>query len=150
MEARRAWRETKLQNRVLEIRYEALVRQPEATLRTVCAFLGEAYEPAMLRWDDRLSLLALRDRHLHGKLAGPLSTGSADTWRTLPGWQGFAMESCLRRHLLELGYKLRFRRPLWRPLLLAVGGLLRVASPLLSRVVPWCQRRGWLRRQAYI
>jgi hypothetical protein len=30
------------------VQYEALVRQPEATLREVCAFLGEEFSPEML------------------------------------------------------------------------------------------------------
>jgi Sulfotransferase family len=33
------------------VRYETLVRRPEETMREVCAFIGEAYEPAMLRLD---------------------------------------------------------------------------------------------------
>lgn len=33
------------------VRYENLVDQPEETLRALCAFLGEAFEPAMLRLD---------------------------------------------------------------------------------------------------
>ena len=36
---------------VLVVRYEDLVRQPEATLRAVCAFLDEPFAPAMLRMD---------------------------------------------------------------------------------------------------
>lgn len=34
--------------RCLEVRYEALVADPEATLHTICAFIGEAFDPAML------------------------------------------------------------------------------------------------------
>lgn len=37
-----------LGNRYKEITYEALVTAPEATLRDVCDWLGEQYEPAML------------------------------------------------------------------------------------------------------
>jgi hypothetical protein len=33
------------------VRYEALVTHPEATIRWVCAFLGEDFEPAMLRME---------------------------------------------------------------------------------------------------
>ena len=32
----------------LEVRYEALVNQPDATMRTVCAFIGESYTQAVL------------------------------------------------------------------------------------------------------
>jgi Sulfotransferase family len=33
------------------VRYETLVSHPEPTMRDVCTFLGEDYEPAMLRLD---------------------------------------------------------------------------------------------------
>ena len=37
----------------LEIRYEALVREPEATLREVCDFIDLAWDPAMLEYHRR-------------------------------------------------------------------------------------------------
>lgn len=37
--------------RYMVVKYETLVREPEATLREVCAFLGEDYLPAMLTLD---------------------------------------------------------------------------------------------------
>lgn len=39
--------------RYLALKYEDLVENPEAELRRVCAFLGEAYDPAMLRHHER-------------------------------------------------------------------------------------------------
>ena len=38
--------------RVMLVRYEDLVTQPEATLGAVCAFVGLRYEPAMLRFHE--------------------------------------------------------------------------------------------------
>jgi hypothetical protein len=35
-------------DRYLVVRFEDLIREPEATVREVCAFLGEAFDPAML------------------------------------------------------------------------------------------------------
>jgi hypothetical protein len=40
--------ETRGHSRHLEVRYEDLVRQPEAEVRRICAFLGEDFAPAML------------------------------------------------------------------------------------------------------
>lgn len=37
----------------LELRYEDLLRAPEAALRRVCGFLGLSYHPAMLRYHER-------------------------------------------------------------------------------------------------
>jgi hypothetical protein len=59
----RAWREFTLDNiragfeagpaRFLQVRYEDLTRDPDAVLRTVCAFVGEDYEPAMWQQPER-------------------------------------------------------------------------------------------------
>ena len=38
---------------VLRVPYEALVADPEAVVRGICAFLDEPFEPGMLRWFDR-------------------------------------------------------------------------------------------------
>jgi hypothetical protein len=38
-------------DRVCELRYEDLVREPEKTLQRVCGFLGEEFAPAMLDYD---------------------------------------------------------------------------------------------------
>jgi hypothetical protein len=40
-------------SRYLEVRYEALVTSPEATLRTICSFLDLAFEPVLLRSHER-------------------------------------------------------------------------------------------------
>jgi len=40
-------------SRYLEVRYEALVTSPEATLATICGFLDLVFEPAMLRYHER-------------------------------------------------------------------------------------------------
>lgn len=38
---------------ILRVPYESLVAEPEAQVRRICAFLGEEFEPAMLRWFER-------------------------------------------------------------------------------------------------
>lgn len=42
------WREKLSPEEWLDIKYEDLVREPEATLRKVCTFLGEEFDPVML------------------------------------------------------------------------------------------------------
>ena len=39
-------------DRRMTVRYEDLVEAPEPTLRSVCAFLGEPFEPEMLRFHE--------------------------------------------------------------------------------------------------
>lgn len=42
---------TRYPGQAMNVRYETLVSEPERTLRQVCDFLGEAYDPAMLTMD---------------------------------------------------------------------------------------------------
>jgi hypothetical protein len=56
-----------------DVRYESLARDPEGTLRAVCAFLGEPYEAGMLEF-HRGDIARRRGRHRdHGPLAEPVS-----------------------------------------------------------------------------
>jgi hypothetical protein len=43
-------------HRYLELRYEQLIREPEAAVRRVCLFLDLPFEPAMLRFHERAGL----------------------------------------------------------------------------------------------
>lgn len=146
----RSWRGTKLADSILDVHYEDIVAQPEAQMRRICAFLGEDFEPGMLTWDDRLDLIPPRDQGLHTKLARPMRQDLAGGWRSLRAMECFAMEACLGADLRAQGYALRFRSPAWRPALAAAGGLLRLASPLLRRVVPALQRRRLLPGRLYL
>ncbi len=151
MRARRKWNDSLLGRRVCEVRYEALVREPEQTLRGICAFLGEPFEPAMLHWAGRTGLVAARDRHLHGRLHQPLSEEAIGIWRQrLAPWECFAIESCLFPQLQALGYSPRYGARAWAPLRAVTRSALSAASPLLRRGVPWMQRRGWLRKRLYL
>ena len=47
--------------RYLEVRYEDLVREPEPTLRRVLAFLGERWDPAVLRHHEAGAVLSGRE-----------------------------------------------------------------------------------------
>lgn len=46
------WR-ARLPGRILDVEYARLVREPEAVLREVCGFCGIAFDPAMLRIEER-------------------------------------------------------------------------------------------------
>jgi len=68
--------------RFLEIRYEDLVTRPEAVLRQVCAFLGEAFEPSMLGYHHAIDGNVPKDRlYLWPKLDRPPDAGNAQKWR---------------------------------------------------------------------
>ncbi|HUN38721.1 MAG TPA: sulfotransferase [Acetobacteraceae bacterium] len=135
--------------RVLAVRYEDLVRRAEDTVRRICIFLGEEFEPAMLDWRARVDQVAKRDRHLHGRLRQPLPDDAMPVWRRLSAAECFAMEAWLHRELGAGGYALRFRAHWWVPVFCAVAGGQRVLAPVLRRGIPYLQRRGILGREVY-
>jgi hypothetical protein len=149
--AHRLRQSTQYPGRILEVRYEDLVRRPETVTTDICTFLGEAFEPGMLHWQSRMELVATRDRHLHGHLPQPLSEEAVAVWRRrLRAPECFAMEACLHRELLEAGYPLRFAAPRWRPLFRLTAGVLRILAPILRRGIPYLQRRGVLPGEVYL
>jgi hypothetical protein len=78
-----------------ELRYERLVLAPEATMREVVAFLGEAWDPEVARFDGRPQDLE-RVQRATGKtsstlkrLAMPLTDSRIGIWRSLIGEDGW-------------------------------------------------------------
>ena len=68
-------------DRVMIVRYERLVTQPEATLAAVCGFLGVGYEPAMLRFHED-------PRHWFGQTALQEADGvGEESHRIRRNWQ---------------------------------------------------------------
>jgi hypothetical protein len=134
IDARRHYLGLPLARQVLEIRYEDLVLDPERTVRHVCCFLGEEFEPAMLDWHSRRCLVPARERHIHRKLGQELSSAFVAAWyRRLSAPECFAVEACLHERLELLGYPLRFSGPRWRPLLRLGRGVLHASAPWLAR-----------------
>jgi hypothetical protein len=151
MAKRREYAGSPLADRIMELRYEDLVSRPEETVRHVCDFLSEAFEPAMLDWRRLTNLVPDREKHIHGKLDQPLSSDSISVWRQrLTAPECFAIEACLYQDLLQAGYQLRFRAAAWRPLLQGCGWLLTTMGPLLRRGVPYLQRRHLLPQRIYL
>lgn len=67
------WRKSLSDSQWMDVRYEELVKNPEAILRQVCEFLGEEYSPSMLdfhKTDLAQARGATRD---HKPLGGPTS-----------------------------------------------------------------------------
>ena len=148
---REQYRNTELDQKILDVKYEDLVADPEKTVRAICAFLGEDFEPAMLTVSSRTDRVPERERAAHPKLGQPLSPQAIGRWRTtLSAVECFIMEACLQRDLRHWGYPLRFSSPGWRPVLVAAGVALRVAGPLLGRGIPYLQRRNYLPKTIYI
>lgn len=151
LQHREALQRSELDRNILDVKYEDLVREPEATMRRICAFLGETFEPAMIEADRLVDRVPARERKIHSKLDRKLSEDAVGAWRTkLSAFECFVMEACLRRDLERWGYSLRFSAPAWQPLLAAAGRLLFAAGPVLARTVPALKRRKLLPSGVYI
>jgi sulfotransferase family protein len=68
--------------RYLEVRYDALVDDPEATLRTVCAFVDLPFARSMLTYPDRFDALVSSNLQpeIHERLRRPPTKGLR-SWR---------------------------------------------------------------------
>ncbi|MEV1021669.1 sulfotransferase [Streptomyces sp. NPDC050264] len=89
-----------------EVRFEDLVADPEAQLRGICAFLGEAYVPEMSE-PYRLAGVAVPARKTwHAHTRGELDVSRAGTWTTrLTPDQIRLCDAALGRRLVSRGYE---------------------------------------------
>ncbi|RMF40577.1 MAG: sulfotransferase [Anaerolineae bacterium] len=60
----------------LEIRYETLVQEPQATLEAVCRFLGEEFHPQMLAQHRLAQERVAPDSHFFANVRKPVNTSS--------------------------------------------------------------------------
>lgn len=65
--------------RYLELRYEDLVRAPRGTMARLLAFLGEAWDEAVLRHHDQVRISSLESSS--AAVAQPIATAAVDRWR---------------------------------------------------------------------
>lgn len=87
--------------RILTVRYEDVVREPERALERICRFLGADYTDAMLAVPMNNSSYARVD------LASGISTAPTERWRTkLTAAEIAAIQSNCRVEMLESGYEL--------------------------------------------
>ena len=108
----------------LEIRYESLVREPEATLRQVCDFIDLEWDPALLEyhrrseerlaeldrdipaWGKKLPRSAESRMALHTQTTKPLDPARIDRWRDELSAEDVATFELVAGDLLsELGYE---------------------------------------------
>ena len=93
--------------RYLEVRYEALVGEPETTLRSVCAFLELEFHDEMLHPEEGGTLVPESEPH-HANLAMPVTAGLRDWRRDMPDADVALVEALGGGLLSELGYERRF------------------------------------------
>lgn len=117
LEHQRRWVQSEYRDRILEVRYEDLVLEMEATLRKICRFLGEEFEPQMLSWDWKVDeQIPTRERVYHTKLKLRIGSEGVARWkREMSARETFVSEAFMGSHLTRLGYERRYPSPLWAP-----------------------------------
>ena len=93
-------------DKVLRLRYESMVSEPEVELRRVCDFLDLEFVERMLRFHERApDAYGSYSQHIHSGLGRPVSTDATETWREQLGAADIAMVESLCAPLMdELGY----------------------------------------------
>jgi hypothetical protein len=72
-----------LGNNFLEVRYEDLVRQPEKTLRLICEFIDETYDPAMLSYSKNAEeVVPTESLKWHRNSVKPPDPSQLEKWKT--------------------------------------------------------------------
>ena len=137
---------TQLNERILRVRYEDLVLYPEATLRGICAFIGENFEDQMLRWRGKADrAIPERDKKFHSSLGRDMNPSDVGRWkREMSRREVFVAEALIGAQLSHFGYECRYRSKLWSPLLAATRTYCRMVLPvvaLLRRVPAFVGRR---------
>jgi hypothetical protein len=117
LDLHRRWVRSDLRMRILLVRYEDLVLDTEATLRQICRFIGEEFEPQMLSWESKVDeQVPERERHIHGKLKLQIRSDAVARWkREMNTREKFVSEAFMGPHLTRLGYERRYRSLLWAP-----------------------------------
>lgn len=96
--------------RYRELRYEDLVEDPEAHVRSLCIFLGLPFDDGMLRYYERAEAIVGGTPH-HRNIARAPTKGLRD-WRREMSHRDVALFEALAGDLLaELGYERATRRP---------------------------------------
>lgn len=91
----------------IEIHYEDLCAAPEATIRRLCEFLGEAFDARMLAPHQTHSAREWSTHPLHAKTAQPISTRFCGMYKTrLPAADVRALEALIGPTLERFGYPL--------------------------------------------
>lgn len=126
--------ETRLNERILRVRYEDLVLQPEATLRRICAFIDERFEDRMLLWRGGVDKgIPDREKRIHSSLGRDIDPSDVSRWkREMTAREVFVAEALIGTQLSHFGYERRYRSKLWSPLFAATRTYCRGVLPVLG------------------
>ncbi len=91
------------------LRYEDIVAAPEPTIRALCDFLGEAFEPAMMDFHEGASKFMKKEAATDFNAAAtrPISADMRDKWRSKLDTADIAkIQAVCRQPMSEFGYEL--------------------------------------------
>lgn len=100
--------------RVHLVRYEDLVQRPADTVAGICAFLGEQYDPAMLRFFEQTPARFQGLPH-HRRLFRPLDAASVGEFRQMSSEEIETIEASCAEGMEAWGYPFVAARPRSRP-----------------------------------
>jgi LPS sulfotransferase NodH len=142
------WARSEFGVQILLVHYEELVVDPDTTLRRICRFLGEEFEPRMLAWQGIVDAqVPSREREWHSRLKQRIGAEGVARWkREMSAREIFICEAFMAPHLRRLGYELRYSSPLWRPLFAVTRLFNRALLPVLESVARRCYRLVFRRR----
>jgi len=111
------WAGSEFRDRILLVRYEDLLLEMESTLRQICLFIGEKFEPQMLAWEGKVDeQVPAREQVRHTKLKLRIGSEGLTRWkREMSARETFVSEAFMGSHLSRLGYERRYPSPLWTP-----------------------------------
>jgi len=125
--------------RYLEVGYSTLVLEPEATLRGLCEFLGESFEPPMLTFYERSDqFVPEREWGFHSKTMRAPRADDLDRWRNeLPTRSVVLLEAAAGRTMRTVGQRLRYpaAAAALRPIMMGMMWL-------AERSLPWRRKLG--------
>jgi hypothetical protein len=97
------------QQRYLEIHYESLVCQPEATIQKICGYIGEVYDPAMLDHSGLAQQLIPDNSHFFDQVRNPINMLRMGRWQESLSASNVRITEAIAGELMtELGYELEF------------------------------------------
>ena len=129
-----SWKETRIEHQILRVRYEDLILEAEKTLRVICRFIDEEFEPQMVSWEKSVDAsIPTRERRIHQKLKNRSSVNDTYRWkREMSGRQIWVSESFMGVQLHQLGYERKYQSALWAPAMLATRVLCQLALPTIN------------------